>query len=108
MILTEKVKQIQIILQDSKAQDIYPIYLKQSDYEIQAMVITTATSNIHAKSVARHLKSAAKTQNLDYLSIEGENNAEWILLDLDDVVVHIMSEVSRQFYQLESLWGPGL
>ena len=102
--LAQKIKQIKIILEDFKAQDISVISLPEASYEVCSIIVVTATSTIHGKSMAKNLKSQAKLQQLDYLGIEGEDNGQWVLVDLNDVVVHIMIKPTRELYQLESLW----
>jgi ribosome-associated protein len=69
------------------------------------MVICTGTSNRHVKSIADKLAIKAKADGLPPISIEGEQDAEWVLVDLGDAIVHVMQQEARDFYQLEELWG---
>lgn len=69
------------------------------------MIICSATSNRHAKALAESVVVKAKSIGNPPLGVEGERDAEWILVDLIDVVVHIMLPQTREFYSLEKLWG---
>ena len=69
------------------------------------MVVCTATSNRHAISVADKLITAVKAVGIrPFNSIEDQNETGWILVDLLDIVVHIMLAETREFYSLEKLW----
>ena len=69
------------------------------------MLICTGRSSRHVKSLASHLVSQAKKASSPPLGVEGEQEAEWILVDLGDVVVHIMLPETRALYDIESLWS---
>lgn len=69
------------------------------------MVICSATSTRHAKALAEHVSVKAKANGHPPLGVEGDREAEWILIDLIDVVVHIMLPPVRELYNLEKLWG---
>jgi len=69
------------------------------------MIIATGTSNRHVRSLADHVIEKVKEAGLRPLGVEGTEGAEWILVDLGDVVVHVMSEGTRDLYRLEHIWG---
>ncbi|MDK2956907.1 MAG: hypothetical protein PWQ57_2403 [Desulfovibrionales bacterium] len=71
----------------------------------EAMVIATASSARHAKGLADRLTELFSEHNLEFLGIEGFRGGEWILLDCNDVVVHIFQDETRRLYDLEGLWS---
>lgn len=69
------------------------------------MVIATATSTRHAKSLCDYVIEKVKQNGLQPLGQEGEGGSDWVLVDLGDVVLHVMTGQAREFYQLEKLWS---
>ena len=69
------------------------------------MVVVTGTSQRHVKSLANELIEKSKEAGNRPLGIEGESDGNWILVDLGDVIAHVMTRDSREFYALEKLWG---
>jgi len=69
------------------------------------MVIATGTSSTHVKALSEEVARQAKEAGLKILGVEGKEQAEWILVDLGGVVVHIMSAPVRKLYNLEELWN---
>ncbi len=100
---TTKVAEIAInALEDLKGKDITLINTRKKSDVFDLMIIATGTSDRHVKSLADRLVLDAKGQNLDVLGVERDR--AWILVDLYDVIVHIMLEETRNFYSLEKLW----
>lgn len=93
-------------LEDLKAKDISVLDVRELSTVTDYMIVASGTSNRHVKSVAHNLSSEMKEQGVMPLGIEGDDVSEWVLVDLGDVVVHIMLAQTRDFYQLEKLWDP--
>lgn len=91
-------------LEDIKAQDILSIDVKDKTSITDFMLIATGTSNRHVNSMVEHVREKVKAQGVQPLSEEGKGDSDWVLLDLGDVVVHVMTSAARQFYDLERLW----
>ena len=68
------------------------------------MVIATGTSSRHVKAIVDSVLEAAKANGVNVLGTEGRNRGDWVLIDLADVVVHVMRPEARDFYDLERLW----
>lgn len=90
---------------DMKARDIVTLDVQGKSSVTDYMVICSGTSNRHTKSIGDYIAAEAKKANINALGIEGQTSGEWVLLDLGEVVVHVMLEETRSFYQLEKLWG---
>ena len=91
-------------LEDVKAQDIVSINVREKTSVTDFMVIASGTSSRHVKSLADNVLEKVKEQGVRPLGSEGLDTGEWALLDLGDVVVHVMLPTARQFYDLERLW----
>lgn len=91
-------------LEDNKAINVTEMDVSPLTDSIDTMVVCTATSSRHAKSLAHKVTDAVKQSGVRPFGIEGEEYGEWILIDLSDVVVHIMLAEQREFYHLEKLW----
>jgi ribosome-associated protein len=94
-------------LDDMKGLDIRVIDVRDRTSITDRMVIVSGTSTRHLKALADHVVLESKKNGFTPLGIEGENGADWILVDLVDVVVHVMMPEIRAFYALEKLWSVG-
>ncbi|MDE2406345.1 MAG: ribosome silencing factor [Xanthomonadaceae bacterium] len=94
-------------LESLKANDIVEIDVRGKSSVCDFMVIASGTSTRHVKSVADEVVRFAKQLDVQPLGVEGEREAEWVLVDLGDVVVHVMLPRVREFYALERLWTVG-
>ena len=91
-------------LEDVKAKDILALDVSSISNVADAIVIASGTSTRHIKALADNVAEEARKAGFRPLGVEGERDAEWILIDLGFVVVHVMLPTARRFYDLESLW----
>lgn len=101
----EKVAKIIEWLEDKKATDVVVLDLEGVNSFTDAVVIATAKSVRQAKALADEVSMRAKGENYEHMRVEGKDNAQWVLVDLNDVVVNIFLEDVRESFNLESLWA---
>ncbi|UOD49196.1 ribosome silencing factor [Orrella daihaiensis] len=92
-------------LEDIKAQDIQVFNTEELTSLFDRVVIATATSNRQTRALANSVEDKARELGIPVIATEGEETGEWVLVDLGDVVVHIMQPAIRQYYNLEEIWG---
>lgn len=98
-------KLVETELDERKAHYIKVLDVRRKSSITDYMVVATATSSRHAQSLCEHLLEKVKEKGMHPLGIEGQPGSDWVLLDLGDVVVHVMTGQAREFYQLEKLWS---
>lgn len=91
-------------LEEIKAQDVTTIDVRDKTSITDFMVIASGTSSRHVKSLVDNVLEKTKEQGVRPIGSEGLDSGEWALLDLGDIVVHVMLPTARQFYDLERLW----
>ena len=94
-------------LDDLKARDVREINVRDKSSVTDLMVVASGTSSRHVKSIADEVVRKAKQAGLPPIGVEGQREAEWVLVDLGDIVVHVMLPRTREFYGLERLWTVG-
>lgn len=92
-------------LENSKVQDIVSLDVQGKSSITDCMIICTGTSNRHLMSVADNLVDDCRSSGLIPLGVEGQGVSDWIVVDLGEVIVHVMQEESRRMYELEKLWS---
>ena len=94
-------------VEDLKAKDVVEIDVRGKSSVADYLVIASGTSTRHVKAIADEVVRFAKKLDVMPLGVEGEREAEWVLVDLGDVIVHVMLPRVREFYALERLWTVG-
>lgn len=94
-------------LDDTKAQDIVRLDVRDMTTVTDYMVVASGTSNRHVKALVENVAEKASKAGHKPIGIEGEAGGEWVLLDLQDTLVHVMLPKVREFYNLEKLWSLG-
>ncbi len=92
-------------LEDLKGINIVSMDVSELTDVMDYLVIASGSSNRHVKSLATNVSVEVKKRGLMPLGIEGEQGGEWVLVDLGDVVVHVMLPDTRDLYDLERLWS---
>ena len=92
-------------LEDIKGRDIEVIDTTKLSPLFERIVIACGDSNRQVKSLARNVQDKVREAGGTILSTEGEDNGEWVLVDLGDIVVHVMQPAVRSYYNLEELWS---
>ena len=104
MELAQLVELVRKSLDDMKADDIQVIDIQGKSSMTDTIVLASGTSTRHVKSLANGVQVSAKEAGLEPLGSEGEMEGEWVLVDLNDVIVHVMLPEVRDFYKIEKIW----
>lgn len=106
MLDTEQLREIIIhALEDIKGIDIQVLDVRGKSSLMDFMIIASGNTNRQVKALAKNIVTKVKEKDFIPLGIEGEQAGEWILVDLNEIVVHVMQPAIREFYSLEKLWG---
>ena len=92
-------------LDEGKGQDIQALDVSKLTSITDFMVLVSGTSNRHVKALVDQAIEAAKKYGEHVRGVEGRENYEWVLVDLGDVLLHVMQKDAREFYELERLWA---
>ena len=92
-------------LEDIKGFDITVLDVQKLTSMTTYMIVASANSSRQAKSLADNVREKLKELGVDIRGVEGEKEGEWVLVDLGDIIVHIMLPATRAYYNLEQLWG---
>ena len=97
-------KNVLSALEDIKAFDIVSIDIRKQASIADYIIIASANSSRQAKALADNIKDRMQKINIPLIGIEGESGSEWVLVDLGDIIIHIMTPTSRVHFNLEELW----
>ncbi len=106
MLSAEELKNVVVdALDEVKGVDIRVLDVREKSSFADLMVIATGTSDRHVKALAGKVQEKCREAGERPIGVEGEREGQWVLIDLADVVVHVMTAQTRDFYNLEKLWG---
>lgn len=102
-----RIKQRAVVeaLEDVKGRDIVVFNVARQSAYFERVVIASGDSNRQVNALATHVQETLKALGAKVVGIEGRRNGEWVLVDLGDIVVHVMHPAVRSYYNLEELWG---
>ena len=95
---------VRAALEDLKAEDIVELDVKGKTSVADFIFVASGNSGRHVKSIANNVVMESKHAGNQPIGVEGETDADWVLVDLGDVIVHVMQAQAREFYDLEGLW----
>lgn len=107
MNLEAKIQLVVAALEDIKGRDISVLDTTKLTSLFERMVIATGESNRQTRALVANVREKCKEAGLYVGNMEGEDTGDWVLLDLGDVIVHVMQPSIRDLYNLEELWGAG-
>ncbi|WP_077338120.1 ribosome silencing factor [Pseudocolwellia agarivorans] len=91
-------------LEDMKGRDITVLDISKKSSFADYMIVCSGNSNRHVKSIAQSVAMECRAEGLEPLGIEGNDVGEWSLVDLGEIIVHVMTDPTRDLYQIEQLW----
>ncbi|RJG51233.1 ribosome silencing factor [Motilimonas pumila] len=92
-------------IEDMKGRDLVVLDVSSKSNMTDYLIVCSGNSKRHVISIAENVALEAKRAGKKPLGIEGNDTGEWVLVDLGDVIVHVMQDETRDFYQLEKLWS---
>ena len=98
-------KNITLALEDIKAFDVISIDVRKLTSVADFMIIASASSSRQTKALARNVVEKMNEIDIEVIGVEGEQEGGWVLVDVGDIIVHIMTPPTRAYYNLEELWS---
>jgi len=92
-------------LEELKCRDLTCLDVRELTGLFDYMIIVSGNSTRHVKSLADNVVTRCREEGVRPLGVEGETPGDWVLIDMNDIVVHVMLPATREFYDLERLWG---
>lgn len=105
MRIDRMIKLVVDAMEDIKARDIVVFDVRKITPMFDRVIIASGDSTRQNKAIAANVREKAKAAGITVVSSEGEENGEWVLVDLGDIVVHVMQPAVRTYYNLEEIWG---
>lgn len=102
--IQDKLKTVTAWILEKKGGDVLALDLTEKHTFTEGIIIVTANSIRHAQGIADHILLESKAAQFEFMRMEGYQTGQWILLDMNDVVVSIFQEETRELYRLEDLW----
>ncbi|AMK13000.1 ribosome-associated protein IOJAP [Pseudodesulfovibrio indicus] len=100
----EKARLVAGWLDDKQAERICAMNVAGMTSVTDVVIVVSARGVKHAQALASHVLEMASEENVEFLSMEGHKTGEWVLLDLNDVIVHVFLDELREFYNIEGMW----
>ena len=105
MDIRKKERAVVEALEDVKGRDIVVYNVARQTAYFERVVIASGDSNRQVNALATSVQDKIKALGARIVGVEGRRNGEWVLVDLGDIVVHVMHPAVRSYYNLEELWG---
>jgi len=103
----DKVRLVAGWLFEKKAKDVVALDVSKICNVTEAMIVATAANMRQAQAMADHVLTKCSEEKISFLGMDGYKTGQWVLVDLNDVIVHIFMDEARQFYNIEGLWAEG-
>ncbi|MGB0732757.1 MAG: ribosome silencing factor [Pontibacterium sp.] len=96
---------VESVLGDMKAKDLNMLDVRGKSSVTDYMIVASGTSSRHVMAIAQEVSEQVKKAGLQPMGVEGQQVGDWVLVDLGDLVVHVMMPDARSFYDIERLWS---
>ena len=101
----DNLKKILHLIADKKGEDIVAFNISDVSSIADYMVIATCTSDVHLNAITDYILYEMKQDGVLPIAVDGQGKSRWVCIDFGDVIIHLMTEDTRKFYDLESIWG---